>query len=482
MKISVAIAAILLVFAINAKVLEKEVNDINVKITFTNEKVQFSQQPSQAFKMSGSPSVENIIFINDGLTLQNVTGFGAAFTDSTAYLIKNLPADEYKKVLNNLFNRETGIGISYIRLPISVTDFSLSNYTYDNMPAGEVDPALLHFSIAHDEEYIIPMLKEILEINPDLQILISPWTAPAWMKTTDSLLGTFNGTEGNLIKTYYASYALYFAKIIKAYAAHGITIQAMTVQNEPLYGPTTYPGLVMDAVAQTDFINNYLAPAFISLGIKTKVFVFDHNWDRIDYPEYVLSNLNDAAKKIVAGSALHCYYGGVTNQTVLHLKFPDYKIYQTECSGEDNIPDFIGILSWDMQNLLIGLVNNWGEVSMKWNIALDQNKGPQNHGCPNCRGLILINTTTNETTYNADYYSMGTFSKYVVPGSTVTSLESDFGDKLIGASFIRPDNSRVAVLYNNDTDAKTFNFTWFIGTPYYFETTLPGNTIGVYEW
>jgi len=478
-----AILAFLLVFglcSVTSKVLEKEVNDINIKVTFTNEQKQFSQQVSQVFKMQGAPSGD-IVFINDGLDLQKVSGFGAAFTDSTAYLLKNLPADEYKKVINSLFNRETGVGISYIRLPISVTDFSLSNYTYDNMPDGQVDPALLHFSIAHDEEYIIPMLQDILAINPDLQILASPWSPPAWMKTTDSLLGTFNGTESNLIKTYYATYALYFTKIIKAYAAHNITIQALTIQNEPQYGPTSYPGLVMDAASQTDFINNYLAPAFITLGIKTKVFVFDHNWDRIDYPEYVLGNLNEAAKKIVAGSAVHCYFGDVSNQTKLHLKFPDYQIFMTECSGHDNIPDFNGILSYDMQNLLIGLVNNWGEVSMKWNIALDQNMGPQNHGCPNCRGLILINTTNNETTYNADYYTVGTFSKYVPPGSQVTSLES-YTPELFGASFIRPNESRVVILYNNVTEAKTFNFTWYIGSPYYFETTLPGNTIGVYEW
>jgi len=471
------ILIILGISLLHAKVSIAPQSGSEVLIEFTNVDKQFNTQPSQSFKSGTSPQ-GNIITVDDSQTFQKLDGFGASFTDSTAYLMKNLPEKERWDVLRKLFDPHNGIGISYIRLPISVTDFSLTNYTYDNMPPGKTDPLLQNFSLAHDEEYIIPLLKDILTLNPKLQIIVSPWTAPAWMKNTDDLMGTTDGVSSFLKPEFYASYALYFVKIIQGYARHGITIQTMTIQNEVLYGPDSYPGMTMSKEAQTTFLNNYLGPAFISAGINTKVMVFDHNWIDADYPEYVLGHLNLFSSKIVGGTAIHCYDGEVTNQTRIHDKFPNFPIYMTECSGFDYRTDFTEVLLYDMQNLLIGVVNNWGSVSIKWNIALDQNKGPQNGGCPNCLGLIEINTDTGKVKYNPDYYTVGIFSRFALPGSVRIQVTSN-NDNLLVTGFKRPDGTIAVVVLNQGKTDQNFSLNW---NNSFIQVTIPKVTVGVYVW
>lgn len=471
MRVFSSIIAIILVLGVSA--------DVQVQSVYTNAEEQFSPQATLTFTSGNTPQ-GSVISVNDTITYQTMAGFGAALTDSTGYLLSNLNSTAYWTVLNSLFNATSGIGISYIRLQISASDFALTNYTYDNQPEGQTDPSLQDFSIAHDKPYIIPLIQSIKEINPKLKIIASPWSPPAWMKTTDTMLGTApDGTVSYLSETYHESYANYFVKFIQAYEMQGITIDALTIQNEPLYGPTGYPGCVIDQYAASAFINDHLAPAFLENNIQTKVFVYDHNWDREDYPAYVYKNLNIYSKQVVGGAAFHCYAGNVTNQSVFHNSYPDAHIYQTECSGGDWIDGFTNVLDNDMKTILIEAINNWAEVSLKWNIALDQNKGPQNGGCNTCRGLVTIHTDSGEIDYTVDYYSIGIFSKYVRPGATRIQVQTSDAANFLATGFVNPDGSRVVIVYNQDTVFHQFSLTW---NNSWIQATLPAQTVAAFTW
>jgi len=447
-----------------------------VQIILTNADQQFSQQPYQQFKNGGVPQ-GSVLSMDESQQYQTMQGFGAALTESSAYLLYNMEDGQFWNTLNQLFNPTTGLGISYLRLTISACDFSLSDYTYDDLQDGQTDPNLDHFSIERDQQYMIPVLQAIKQVNPSVKIMMTPWSPPAWMKTTGSVKGSANGQDSHMIKEYYPSLAKLFVKAIQAYENEGIHIDTFTIQNEPLFGPGGYPGLVMDQYEQSDFLNNHLAQAILDAGIQTKLYVYDHNWDRIDYPDYVLQNMNDQAKQIVGGAALHCYGGDVSAQSDLHKKYPNLDIYMTECSGGEWMGDFTNSLVSDMQNIFIGNANNWGQVTMKWNLILDQNDGPKNGGCSNCWGLLTVNTDNEQVTPTVDYYAVGTFSKYVPRGSVRVQVDSNDGN-LMATGFIKG-SSRTVIVLNQDWSDHEFSLSW---QQKYIQVTIPAKTVGVYTW
>ncbi len=462
-----------------------------VSSNFTNAVSQFAPQANQQFQALESAPESAVISVDDNHKYQTITGFGAALSDSSAYLLNLMPLNQRTQLLNQLFNPQTGLGISYLRLTISASDFSLTNYTYDNMPAGMTDPYLLNFSIAHDESYIIPILQQILAINPNLKIIMSPWSAPGWMKTNDSILGDLGGDSesaapnlrGYLKSDYYQSYANYFTNIVRAYQVNGITINAMTIQNEPLYSPTGYPGLYMDSHTQSDFLESYLVPTFINNNITTQVYVYDHNWDREDYPDYVLGQLQSQAESLVAGTAFHCYGGDVTAQTTLHDKYPNKQIMVTECSGGTWTGDFTQSLISDMQGIYIGNLNNWGTGTLKWNLVLDQNNGPVNPtlgGCLTCYGIVNVDTSNNyQVRYNEDYYATGIMSKNLLPGAVRIKVSSN-SDNLIATGVINPNGSHAIVILNQSTTiSQPFALKW---NDQYITATIPAGTVAVYTW
>ncbi|WJH29693.1 hypothetical protein N6H13_02625 [Paenibacillus sp. CC-CFT742] len=236
--------------------------------------------------------------LDDQHTFQEMDGFGASFTDSSAYLIHQILSEEQReKLMIRLFHPQDGIGLSVIRNPMGASDYARTVYSYNDLPEGETDPDLVRFSIAHDEEDVIPLTRKAIELNPDLKLFLSPWSAPGWMKTSGSMI------TGQLKHEYYPVYAEYFAKTIKAYGEHGLPVHAVTPQNEALYEPGHYPGMLMPAEAQADFIKNHLKPAFVSQGIQTKILCYDHNWDEPGYPLTVL----EQAGEDVDGVAWHWY-------------------------------------------------------------------------------------------------------------------------------------------------------------------------------
>lgn len=380
---------------------------------------------------------------------QEMDGFGAALTGSSAYLLKNMDDASRTTTLKDLFDPSTGIGINYIRLTIGSSDFSLGNYTYCD------EPDLSKFAIPEiDKRDLLPVLKQILTINPDIKILASPWTAPAWMKKNNQFYG------GELKPDTIFSYlATYFVKYIKAFEAEGIHIDALTLQNEPHYQTTGYPTMYMEWTQQRDIIKNYLGPMFAQNNISTKILIWDHNFDGYDYPIKILNDPD--AKKYIAGTAFHGYGGTASqiyNVTYLH---PDKDIYFTEQSGGGwNTDDPIGNMLYYMKDFLMASVNLGSKNFLMWNLALNSYSGPvttTTGGCQNCRGVITIPNTSSYTR-NEEYYLIGHFSKFVRKGAyrVENTPSSNAPAGITTSSFMNANGSKVLVVMNRTGIAQKF--------------------------
>jgi glucosylceramidase len=396
-------------------------------------------------------SVWPVIKIDSTVRFQSVDGYGAALTGSSAWLLhKKMNSADRQKLLVSLFDPINGIGISYLRLTMGASDFSLSDFTYSDLPQGETDEELNGFSLSRDLEEVVPVLSEILAVNNELEIMGSPWSAPAWMKTNGSLKG------GKLKPEHYDVYAQYFVKYVEAMQSQGVTINAVTPQNEPLYFTAGYPCMEMQPQEQLEFIKNHLGPAFEQAGISTKIIVYDHNWDNTDY---AISILNDPmARHYIAGSAFHAYGGNVSAMTTVRNAHPDKGLYFTEISGGQWAVDFAANLMWYMSNIFIGTAQNWSKSALMWNLVLDQNHGPRNNGCQDCRGVVTLNTVTGEVTFNEEYYAIGHFSKFIRPGAERISLMQPQALPDLGAvCFENTDGSKVLVVANYGNDMRTFS-------------------------
>lgn len=445
---------------------------IPVKLYIVNQDNQFTKVSNLHFSQKASASKADIV-IDSSNKYQVIDGFGAALTDSSAYLLYHLPSAERHKLLQKIFaSGQTNFSI--IRVPLGASDFSLNNYTYDD----QLDFKLSKFSISHDDEYIIPLIKEIQQINPTLKIIATPWSAPAWMKTNHSYFGVNDGEVGELSPEFMQIYAQYLTKSVLAYQLRGININYLTIQNEPLHAPDNYGGMYMTAQQQHVFIDKYLSHQFISNNISTKVLAYDHNWDHPEYPEEVISNLSSAGQHVMAGTAYHCYGGDVRAQSATHDLFTHQKIFMTECSGGDWATNFNDNLIWDMDNLFIGVLNNWGNGSTKWNLALDQNHGPYVGGCTNCRGLLTINTANNSVKFNEDFYSTASMSKFIQNGAYRVKVVSRNND-LKATAVLNPDNTITLVMANDLDKESQFVVDWGNKTLKY---NITAKSVNIITW
>ncbi|HEY0162741.1 MAG TPA: glucosylceramidase, partial [Edaphobacter sp.] len=240
-------------------------------------------QPGASFtRQSATASV--VISVDDKERYQTIDGFGAAMTEGSAWLLHDrIPPAQSKEVMTKLFSTSKGIGLSFVRLPIASTDLSRNHYSYDDMPAGQQDPELKHFSTQKDEAYVFPSMREMLKINPKITVMATPWSPPGWMKTHDSMNG------GSLREDAMPAFSKYLVRSLQAFQKEGITVKYLTVQNEPLHEPNDFPGTLMLADQQKRLIGKYLGPDLRSAGLKTQVMAYDHNWDHPEYPIEVLS-------------------------------------------------------------------------------------------------------------------------------------------------------------------------------------------------
>lgn len=410
--------------------------------------VRLKQMAPVAFKKRGDSSLP-VIEIDPGTEYQKILGFGATMTGSSAYILDHHLNDQHRKeVMDSLFSREHGIGLSYLRMTIGASDFSTHTFSYNDPPEGMSDTKLKFFSIDPDRQRLIPLLREAIRINPDIEVMGSPWSAPAAWKTTRSMIG------GKLKPGFQPAFAHYFIQYIQNFQVEGVKISAITIQNEPEFEPKGYPGMLMTAPEQRDFIKTFLGPKFKEFGIDTKIVVYDHNWD---HPEYPISILDDPdARQFVDGSAFHCYAGDVANQSKVHAAYPDKNIYFTECSSGGWSGPWRDDLMWKFRNLLIGNLRNWSTCVLFWNLALDENGGPTNGGCMDCRGVMTVRSNgTYEPTI--DYYSLGHLSRFVRKGAVRIASTDLSAQNLDNVAFKNPDGSKVLVVMNNQETARKVN-------------------------
>ena len=415
---------------------------------------------------------EIIVTINTSNEAQEVVGFGASLTDSSAWLLHNqLPGAVASNILKTLFSPTEGIGLNVLRQPIGASDFRMMDYTFDDMPPGQTDYALTNFSIAHDTNYILPLLRQISLIQTNLKIIATPWSPPAWMKTSEHLY------YGSLKTNAFSALAAYLRKFVQAYTTAGVPIYALTLQNEPHYQSYTYPSMTMTATQQAQLVKD-VAADFATNSLSTRVLIYDHNWDQFSYSLSVLSDT--AAAPLIAGIAFHGYAGDPSAQTIVHDMYPDKDIYFTESSGGSWSGSFTNSLMWDAENLIIGALRNWAVTVIKWNLVLDQNGGPKlGGGCETCRGLLTVNTNTLLITTNSEFYTLAHVSKFLKPGAKRVATIEENGAPPRSVAFVNPDQTRVLVAYNPATSTNLY--TVRVGDES-FVYALPPKSLATFVW
>ena len=380
--------------------------------------------------------------VNPQKTFQIMEGFGYALTGGSAQVIHHLSKEKRKALINEIFgSSSSSLGVSYIRISMGASDLDAEVFSYCDLPKNEVDPQLTHFNLSKDTVHLIPILKEILAIQPNIKIMASPWSAPIWMKSNGISMG------GHLLKKYYASYALYFEKYIKAMQAKGIQIHSLTMQNEPEHGGNN-PSMLMSAEEQTEFLRDYLGPQLKAAKLKTEIVLFDHN---ADHPNYPITILNDAkARSYASATAFHLYLGKEEALSEVHKAYPDKKIYFTEqwtgAKGSYD-EDFM----WHLAHIVIGTIENWSAVVLEWNLANDAKFEPHTpFGCTECKGAFTIQDSNIQR--NVSYYIIGQIAKFVKPGA-IRTLSSSTDASLLTTSF-NLKNGKKAILILNTTDSK----------------------------
>ncbi|QXE01019.1 glycoside hydrolase family 30 beta sandwich domain-containing protein [Terribacillus sp. DMT04] len=417
------------------------------------------------------------IAIDKQKTYQQMEGFGAAMSGSSAYLLSDKLSGKARDALFADLFTEKGIKLSFLRHTIGASDYSVdangnpATYTYADQQGPPEEP-LRYFSTARDQT-VITMLQKAKQHNPSLQIMGTPWTAPPWLKYGEQ---TWNGSYLDYTnQNTYKIYADYFVRYLKAYKQKGLPIDFLSVQNEPLFSTDAYPSMTMNAAEQRHFIQNYLGPALQNAGLDTSILAYDHNWDKgKSYAETVLNG----ASAYTAGTAFHCYEGDAETGSDVHQLYPEKGIYFTECSGGAWSTDFGNNLSWLMEEVIIGATRNWSKTVLMWNMALDEKNGPANGGCSNCRGVITVNSQTGAITKNVEYYALGHLSKFVQPGAV--RISSTQLPNIHTVAFYDKEAEEIILLAAN-TSNKSEKFQLAEGA-HYLAYTLPPQSAVTITW
>lgn len=407
---------------------------------------------SRSVPHDGLPTID----VDDGQTFQPIEGFGFSLTGGSAYLLAGMEKAERADLLRELFGlTETSVGLSCLRLTIGASDLGRRDFSYWGLRRGTKDPTLAHFNLSAGDREVVPVLQEILQINPTMKFIASPWSAPPWMKTNGSYVA------GRLRADCYEAYARYFVKYIETMRAHGIRISAVTPQNEP-QNPKNEPSMVMSAAEQADFIRGHLGPALRGVAPDTDILCWDHNCDGADYPLAVLGDVG--ARPYVAGVAWHLYNGTPDAMSYVRAQYPDKKVYFTEqwVSAKD---DFMGALRWHTKNVIIGTLRNWARTALEWNLASDPRYALHTRlGAVGALGGVTIGATPRPhrggiaiaatVTRNPGYYLMAHSARFIRPGSV--RVHSSEVDGLPNVACLTPGSRMVMVVTNDAQEARRF--------------------------
>jgi glucosylceramidase len=449
-----------------------------------------SQRQTLHFASKASPGAVPVVTVDDSQRFQEIDGFGASLTDSAAWLFaKKLTPAQLDAAFKILFSRKDGIALGFLRQPIGSSDLAVTFYTFDDLceqsakacttPPDVNDYNLDHFSLKHDEEYILPQLEKAIAINPAMHVMLTPWSPPGWMKSSGSMLGSNPETKApsSLRPEAYAAFANYLVKTIQGYQAAGVPIYSISVENEPLFTPPTYGGMQMLPDEQAKFFGEALGPALAAANLHPKVMAYDHNWDRPDYPETVLKDAKAGA--LAAGTAWHHYGGDPSVMSMIHQEFPQKDQWVTESSGG----------AWQKGNVLaeeagelIAVTRNWAKSYILWALATDEKHGPIVGGCDTCRGLLTINLsdpTAATVKPELDYYVLGQASKFVLPGAVRIASDEPSGTPLKDVAFRNSNGSIVLYTLNSGATSQDLRVAFHSKT---FTTTIPAGSIATFVW
>lgn len=411
--------------------------EISVRVTGGN--LRYAAAPSLTWRTS-EKTAENAILLDPSTKFQEMLGFGAAFTDAACYTFNRLPAAARDQLFHELFH-PSEMGLNVCRTCIGSSDYSTEVFSYDE---GGPDLEMKRFSIAHDQAYVLPMLREARKANPDLFLFSSPWSPPGWMKAGGSMLG------GSMRQRYFAPYAQYFLKFLQAYAAEGVPVQAVTVQNEvDTDQDGRMPACSWPQEYEIGFVKNHLGPIFQQNGISTKIWILDHNynlWGR------AIAELDDLdLRKFCNSVAFHGYVGTPEMMSKVHEAHPNANLYWTEGGPDYTAPDYA--TDWtNWGKIFTQTIRNWCQSITGWNLALDE-KGRPNIGPFSCGGLVTIHSQTREITRSGQYWAFAHFSRNIRRGA----MRIESSSKVTGidqVAFENPDGQKVLVATNSG-DAKT---------------------------
>ncbi len=415
----------------------------------------------------GLPTAEISLYPDS--TYQSMDGFGFTLSQGSATHFLAMSDSARKAALQELFgDGEKDIRISYLRLAVAASDLNAFPFSYNDLKDPRAtDPTLSQFSLSYETLDVLPRVAQILKINPKVTLMASPWSPPTWMKDNRDTRG------GSLLPEFEASYAQYLIKYIQEMGKRGFTIDALTIQNEPLH-PGNNPSLLMLPEQQARFIGQHLGPAFRQAGIKTKIIVYDHNADRPDYPITVLSD--PKANPFIDGSAFHLYGGQIEALSEVHRAFPDKHLYFTE-QWVGSPGNMEGDIAWHIKNLLIGAPRNWAKTVLEWNISSNPSLNPHTDrgGCDRCLGAITIDG--DAVTRNPAYYVIAHASKLVDPGSY--RIGSSTAEGLSNVAFLRADGKQVLIVHNDSKDNKQFEIR---SGNQHFKASLPAGATGTWLW
>jgi len=457
-----AAVVVLLVARLAAAELSSPSWNVDVFQTSADLSRRLSRMPDISFHTPSTKGVP-VIHVDDLVRYQEIAGVGGAMTDSSAWLIHNMLGRAARTALmQNLFG-PGGIHLNFVRVPMGASDFTAQGkpYSYDDLPPGQSDPQLRYFSVAHDDSYIVPTLRQMVAINPKVEILANPWSAPPWMKANDAF--DDHNFAGSLLPSDWKPLADYFVKFIQAYARRGLPIAAITPENEPR-APASYPSMSLPEQDEAKWIVGDLQPALQAAGLPTKIYGADTGFSASYYPKQLISG---EARTALSGIAQHCYHGTPDVLNTLHSIAPALDLVVSECATE--------LTPYPVPEIVIGSMRNWASAVALWNLALNPSGGPvqpPNSGCGPCTGVVTIDEQTHTVRYNLAYYQLGQVGKFVQSGAWRIGTEHFVGyyDRPSGAygvtpglddvAFLNPNGSRVLVAYNNSAGPIRFAVAW----------------------
>lgn len=405
-----------------------------ISVWTTNDTQRCTRGRSISWQPTSGAGNSASVVLDPEKKFQPILGFGAAFTDAACYTLNRLDVPAREKLFHELFD-PSQMNFNVCRTCVGSSDYSTEAYSFDE---GEPDPDLQRFSIDHDRAYILPILREARKANPDLFLFSSPWSPPGWMKSNKSLLG------GNMQRKYMPSYASYFVKFLQGYAAEGVPIQAITVQNEvDTDQDGRMPQCTWPMEYEADFVRQHLGPTFERAGVKTKIWIIDHNynlWGRamgeLETPD---------VRKYTNAIAWHGYVGQVEWIDRVQSAYPDVEMYWTEGGPDYTLPDYL--TDWaKWSKTFTGILRHWCRSITSWNFALDEH-GKPNIGPFNCGGLVQVHSQTKELTYCGQYWAFAHYSRFVKRDAKRFDSQSGNAD-LLHVAFENPDGGRVVVLTN----------------------------------